>query len=76
MKKYEVLTIPSSDDERKFENIDDFDVAVHKAKSHKNIDFYLHSFSSKEELNAYILGYTQGVGYMGNGTYFTKEEGI
>lgn len=74
MKKYRIITIPSSDDEKDFENIIDFKGAEKHIKKNENL-FCTgeHSFDTKEELEAFIKGYESAIGFLGGGLFFTNE---
>jgi hypothetical protein len=67
-----IIIIPSSDDEGKFEDVQDYNHAVWTAKT-LEVTYKIFSFDTVEELNAFIIGYTEGVGFLGNGLYFKKQ---
>lgn len=68
--KHNVLLIPSLDDERKFENIEEYKKAYKFAKNNKGITYIHRSFNSSEEGNAYIEGYLAGIGFLGEGIFY------
>ena len=72
-KKYSILITPSSEDERSYENANNFNEAV-KIHEEANDSTSIFSFDTKEQRSAFIVGYEAGIGYNGGGTYFTNEE--
>ena len=71
MAVYKVLIVPSSDDEREYDQLSDFDQALklHNKSKHQTSVF---TFNSVIERNAFIEGYEAGIGYLGGGTWFSK----
>lgn len=70
-KKYYLLAIPSSDDEGKFDNITSYNAANIFAKDKEIIQVHK-EFDTKEQMDIWIDGYNAGIGYLGNGLYFTE----
>jgi hypothetical protein len=74
MKNYKVLVIPSSDDERIIEELDITFYDDIEAYALKNISSAkVHKFSTEREKEVFIEGYLAGVGYLGEGVYFTND---
>jgi hypothetical protein len=69
---YHVLVLPSEDDEKKFEDIEEYDHAFWTAKTIE-ADYEVFTFETVEEQNAFVLGYKKGCGYLGSGLYFKKQ---
>lgn len=69
--KVKVLIVPNSDDEKSYENCKTLSEAI---KCHETFsdDASLHEFDTQKEAEAFIMGYSAGVGYLGNGTYFSN----
>ena len=70
---YKILTIPSSDDERTFEECDDYKEAV-KLNEDEDCSGEEYIFPTKELRDAFIEGYLSGIGYLGEGVYFTTNQ--
>lgn len=75
---YEIIIVPSSDDERRFEeeanNWKEANELWDKIKledDHGALSYY--SFNSKKERDAFIQGYMVALGFLGNGLYYTNE---
>ena len=67
--KFKVLTIPSHDDEKKFEHVKSFIEGFKLAKENKAF-YRLMGFKSKREADIYIQGYLHGIGYLGEGLFY------
>lgn len=68
--KYNVLIVPSSDDERNYENCATYTEAleIHELKGDCSVKY---SFNTEIERDAFIKGYHSAIGYLGNGIFFT-----
>ncbi len=70
-KKIQVLIVPNSEDEKSYENCINLSQAIKCHEIFKD-DASLHEFETEKEADAFIKGYRAGVGYLGNGTYFSN----
>jgi len=66
---YRILIVPSSDDEKLFEDCDSIEKAQKIAKK-TGATIQLFEFDSEEEKDAFVKGYEAGIGYLGKGLYF------
>ncbi len=71
MGKQKVFIIPSSDDERLFDNCNSYNQAI-KINTDNCCSGSEHIFSTKEERDSFIQGYLAGIGYLGEGIFFTS----
>mgnify|MGYP003153832378 CR=1 FL=1 len=71
---YKILIVPSSDDERSFEDVASYEEALNlKNKLCNGSGKHEFVFDSKEEREIFIKGYEAGVGYLGDGLYYTNN---
>ena len=68
---YSILIIPSSEDDRLFDECDNYKDALGIATKENCGDEF--KFDTQKERDAFIQGYLSGVGYLGEGVYFTKD---
>ena len=73
MKKYKLITVPSSDDEKEFENAGSFDEAAEIIKNKDTIAGEF-AFDTEKEREIFIEGYMHAIGYLGQGLHFVKNE--
>jgi len=72
-KIYKIFIIPSSDDERAFEECDTYNEAIKLSAKLRNTtgssgeEFI---FNSERERELFIQGYKSGVGFMGDGLFY------
>lgn len=66
-----VLIVPSSDDEKSYENCQTIGEAI-KIHEKRKDSSSIHEFETEAESDAFLQGYKAGVGSLGNGTYFTN----
>lgn len=71
--RYEVLLIPSSDEDREFAECNNFDEAMELLEKSDNVTHVHAQFHTEAEKRAYVEGYLAGIGYMGDGVHFVKE---
>ena len=71
--KIKVLIVPSSDDEKEFSNCNNMDEALALKESEAN-SASVHEFDSIKDAELFLKGYNAGVGYLGDGLYFSNKE--
>lgn len=71
--KYKLLLVPSSDDEREYENLTTFEEAFAQHLERED-SVMTYTFKSEEERNAFLEGVAAMEGYLGKGLAFTTEE--
>ena len=71
---YSVLIVPSSDEERYFEDAKDFHDAVAIAIEKDCPSFSVHSFKTDDERKSFIRGYNSAIGYNGDGYFITNSK--
>jgi hypothetical protein len=71
MKKFRVMIVPSSEDENSFEEASNFTEALEISKSAEG--GFIYEFDTSAERDAFILGYKNGIGYLGDGVYFYER---
>jgi len=71
---FEILLIPSSEAEKEFEEIGDFNKAVEYADENgEDIFSDIQTFNSEHERTLFIRGYAFGIGWHGQGLYYTND---
>ena len=68
---YKIIIAPSSED-RDFLDSEDYDAILETIGEAQSAEEF--SFTTKEEREAFILGYSKGVGWLGDDNYITKDE--
>jgi len=71
---YKIFIIPSSDEERFFDECDSYEEALRIADKEDCCFSNEFIFNTPEEKDAFILGYNSGVGYMGEGLHYTTHQ--
>lgn len=69
-----ILIVPSSDDEHFFEECADFKAAEKKYMRGKPDSVRMFKFTTVEEARAFIKGYEVGIGYLGEGLWFSNTK--
>jgi len=69
---YKIFIIPSSEEDRKFDECDNYKEALKIATKENCGDEF--EFNTQKERDAFIQGYLSGVGYLGEGVYFTTNQ--
>ena len=70
---YEVIISPSSDTETIVEEADDFYHAKEMVYENPELGSY-HAFKSKGEMEAFLDGYRNAIGYLGDGVYWINPQ--
>lgn len=75
MKKYLLIIVPSSDDEVYFENCETYKQAsrVLTKKFDEAGSAQRFSFKTENERATFLQGYYHGIGYLGEGMFFTNN---
>lgn len=71
-KQFKILVVPSSDDERAYENIKRFGDAV-RTHARRKDNAKIFTFASGAEREAFVKGVEAMAGYMGEGILFKNE---
>lgn len=78
MAKYQVLIVPSADNEHLFERAKNFKEALKIANSpkgdHAAVEIF--DFETENERKAFTQGYSAGIGYMGGGMFFLNTAAL
>jgi len=74
MKKFQLIIVPSSEDEGYFENATSFEDAqeILDDESIQTESAEQFSFDTELEMNCFLQGYHAAIGYNGNGMKFTS----
>lgn len=71
--KYKVLLVPSTEDEKEYENLETFDEALELSEIREGDSSSVFTFESEKEREAFLQGVAAMEGYCGNGLAFTKN---
>ena len=74
MKKFKLIIVPSSDDEKLFENVSEYDAALKIIEGDEGIMSKELSFDSENEREIFLQGYYAGIGFLGEGLAWKKDE--